>query len=121
MIGTFKYCVLYLLRPIELNPSIPILQLTKLMETVTDFIFSDSRITAEDHCSREIKKHSLPGRKAMTNLGSVLKSRHHFAGKGSYSQSSNFESKAKRYSFQEFINNFWTLVTLQWSLSFCSN
>ena len=45
------------------------------METVTDFILLDSKITANDVCSHEIKKHLLLGRKAMTNLGSILKSR----------------------------------------------
>ena len=62
------------------------------METVTDFIFSGSRITAEDDGSHETKRHLIPGRKAMTNLGSVLKSRHHFADKGLYSQSYAFSS-----------------------------
>ena len=46
------------------------------METVTDFIFLDSKITADGDCSHEIKRHLLLGRKAMTNLDSVLKSRH---------------------------------------------
>ena len=45
------------------------------METVTDFIFLSSRITADDDCSHEIKRHLLLGRKAMTNLDSILKSR----------------------------------------------
>ena len=45
------------------------------METVTDFIFSGSKITADVDCSCEIKRHLLLGRKAMTNLESVLKSR----------------------------------------------
>ena len=45
------------------------------METVTDFIFLGSRITADDDCSHEIKRHLLLGRKAMTNLNSILKSR----------------------------------------------
>ena len=44
-------------------------------ETVTDFIFSGSKITADDDCSHEIKKRLLLGRKAMTNLDSILKSR----------------------------------------------
>jgi len=43
--------------------------------TVTDFIFLGSKITADDDCSHEIKRHLLLGRKAMTNLDSVLKSR----------------------------------------------
>ena len=44
------------------------------METVTDFIFSGSKITADGDCSHEIKRHLLLGRKAMTNLDSILKS-----------------------------------------------
>ena len=46
------------------------------METVTDFIFLGSKITADGDCSHEIKRRLLLGRKAMTNLNSVLKSRH---------------------------------------------
>ena len=45
------------------------------LETVTDFIFLDSKITADSDCSHEIKRRLLFGRKAMTNLDSVLKSR----------------------------------------------
>ena len=45
------------------------------METVTDFIFLGYKITADGDCSHEIKRHLLLGRKAMTNLDSVLKSR----------------------------------------------
>ena len=45
------------------------------METVTDFIFLDSKITADVDCSHEIKRHLLLGKKAMTNLDSVLKSK----------------------------------------------
>ena len=45
------------------------------METVTDFIFLGSRLTAEGDCSHEIKRRLLLGRKAMTNLDSILKSR----------------------------------------------
>ena len=45
------------------------------METVTDFIFLGSQITVDDDCSHEIKRHLLLGRKAMTNLDSLLKSR----------------------------------------------
>ena len=47
----------------------------KTMETVTDFIFWDSKITADGDCSHEIKRCLLLGRKAMTNLDSILKSR----------------------------------------------
>ena len=45
------------------------------METVSDFIFFGSKITADDNCSHEIKRHLLLGKKAMTNLDSILKSR----------------------------------------------
>ena len=48
------------------------------METVTDFIFLGSRITVDGDCSHEIKRHLLHGRKAVTNLDSVLKSRDTF-------------------------------------------
>ena len=45
------------------------------METVRDFIFWGSKITADGDCSHEIKRHLLLGRKAMTNLDSIVKSR----------------------------------------------
>ena len=45
------------------------------METVTEFIFGGSKITADGDCSHEIKRHLLLGRKVMTNLDSILKSR----------------------------------------------
>ena len=45
------------------------------METMTDFIFFGSKITADGDCSHGIKRHLLLGRKAMTNIGSILKSR----------------------------------------------
>ena len=45
------------------------------METVRDFIFLGSKITADGDCSHEIKRHFLLGRKVMTNLDSILKSR----------------------------------------------
>ena len=45
------------------------------METMTDFIFLGSKITADGDCSHEIKRHLLLGRKAMANLDSILKSR----------------------------------------------
>ena len=45
------------------------------MEAVTDFIFLGSKITADGDCSHEIKRHFLLGRKVMTNLDSILKSR----------------------------------------------
>ena len=45
------------------------------IETVTDFIFLGSKITVDGDCSHEIKRHLLPGRKVMTNLDSICKSR----------------------------------------------
>ena len=62
------------------------------METMTVFIFLGSKITTDGDCSHEIKRCLLLGRKAMTNLDSILKSRHHFADKGPYSQSYGFFS-----------------------------
>ena len=62
------------------------------METVTEFIFFGSKITADGACSHEIKRCLLLGRKAMTNLHSILKSSHHFANKGPSSQGYGFSS-----------------------------
>ena len=63
------------------------------METVTDFIFGGSKITADGDCSHEIKRRILLGRKVTTNLDSILKSRdHYFANKGPSSQSYGFSS-----------------------------
>ena len=55
------------------------------VETVTDFIFVGSKITADCDCSHEIKRLLLLERKAITNLDSILKNRHLFASKGLYS------------------------------------
>ena len=63
------------------------------IETVTDFIFLGSKIAADGDCSHEIKRHLLLGRKAMTNLDSVLKKqRYYFADKDPSSQSYHFSS-----------------------------
>ena len=63
------------------------------MEIVTDFIFLGSKITADVDCSHEIKRRLFVGRKAMTNLDSILKNqRHYFAHKGPSSQSYGFSS-----------------------------
>ena len=62
------------------------------METETDLIFLGSKITADGDCSHDIKRHLLLGRKAMTNLDSILKSRHYCADKGKSSQSYGFLS-----------------------------
>ena len=56
------------------------------VKAVTDFLFLGSKITADGDCSHEVKRHLILGRKVMTNLDSVLKSRHHFADKCLYSQ-----------------------------------
>ena len=62
------------------------------METVTDFIFLDSKITADGDCSHEIKRRLLLGRKVMTNLDSMFKRRQYFANKGPSSQGYGFSS-----------------------------
>ena len=60
------------------------------VETVTDFIFGGSKITADGDCSHEIKRCLLLGRKVMTNRDSILKSRHYFANKGPSGQGYGF-------------------------------
>ena len=62
------------------------------VETVSDFILGGSKITADSDCSHEIKRHLLLGRKVMTNLDSIFKSRHYFANKGPSSQGYGFSS-----------------------------
>ena len=62
----------------------------EVMETVSDFIFGGSKITADGDCSHEIKRLLLLGRKVMTNLDSILKSRDYFADKGPSSQGYGF-------------------------------
>ena len=63
------------------------------VETVRDFIFGGSKITADGDCSHEIKRCLLLGRKAMTNLDNILKKqRHYFANKGPSSQGYGFSS-----------------------------
>jgi len=68
------------------------------METVVDFIFLGSKITADGDCSQEIKRHLLLGRKVMTSLDrditetEIKKQRHYFANKGLSSQGYGFSS-----------------------------
>ena len=62
------------------------------VETVPDFIFGGSKITADGECCHEIKRCLLLGRKVTTNLDSILKSRHYFANKGPSSQGYGFSS-----------------------------
>ena len=65
----------------------------KIMKTVRDFIFLGSKITADGDCSHEIKRCLLLGRKAMTNIDSIIKKqRRYLANKGPYSQSYGFSS-----------------------------
>ena len=68
------------------------------VETVRDFIFLGSKITADGDCSNEIKRWLLLGRKAMKNLDSVVKSRdiHYFTDKGPSSQNYGFPSSHLR-------------------------
>ena len=56
------------------------------VETVSDLILGGSKITADGDCSHEIKSCLLLGRKVVTNLDSILRSRHYFANKGPFSQ-----------------------------------
>ena len=62
------------------------------VETVADFIFLGSKITVDSDCSNEIKRRLLLGRKVMTNLDSILKSKHYFVNKGPSSQGYGFSS-----------------------------
>ena len=62
------------------------------VETVSDFIFLGSTITADGDCSHEIKRRLLLGRNVMTNLDSILKSRDYFDDKGPSSQGHGFSS-----------------------------
>ena len=62
------------------------------VETVSYFIFGGSKITADGDCSHEIKRCLLLGRKVMTNLDSILKSRHYFANKCTSGQGYGFSS-----------------------------
>ena len=65
----------------------------KTVETVADFIFLGSKITADGDCSHEIKRCLLLGRKVMTSLDSrIKKQRHYFVNKGLSSQSYGFSS-----------------------------
>ena len=94
------------------------------METVTDFIFLGSKITANGDCSYEIKRCLLLGRKAMTSLDSIFKKqRHYFTNKGPSSQSYGFSSshvwnikKAERQRIDAFELWCWRrLLTVPWT------
>ena len=64
----------------------------EMVETMSDFILLGSKITGVGDCSHEIKRRLLLGRKVMTNLDSIIKSRHYFANKGPSSQGYGFSS-----------------------------
>ena len=81
------------IQKIKIMASGPIIAWQIDVETVTDFILGGSKITADGDCSYEIKRHLLLGRKVMTNLDSILKSRDIlFATKGPSSQSYGFSN-----------------------------
>ena len=73
--GEWKVGLELNIRKTKIMASCPITSWQKTMETVTDSIFGGSKITADGDCSHEMKRHLLLGRKAMTNLGSILKHR----------------------------------------------
>ena len=62
------------------------------VQTVSDFIFLGSKITADGDCSHEIKRCLLLGRKVMTNIDIILKQRHYFGNKGPSSQGYGFSN-----------------------------
>ena len=64
----------------------------EIVETVTDIIFLGSKIPEDGDYSHETKRHLVLGRKVMTNLDSIFKSRHYFANKGLSSQGYGFSS-----------------------------
>ena len=64
----------------------------EIVETVSDSILGGSKITADGDCSHEIRRRLLLGRKVMTNLESILKSRYYFANKDPSSQGYGFSS-----------------------------
>ena len=87
------------------------------METTTDLIFLDFKITVDSNCSHEIKKRLLLGRNVMTNQDNVKNQRYHFAYKSPYSQSYGFSSSHEwmwelgyKESWASKIWLFWTVV-----------
>ena len=81
------------IQKIKIMASGPIISLQingETMETVSDFIFLGSKITADGDCSHEIKRCLLLGRKAMTNIDCIKKQRYHFSHKSPYSQAMIF-------------------------------
>ena len=90
-----KYCLNLNIQVTKVMASIPITSWEidgETVETVSDFIFWGSKITADGECSHEIKRHLLLGRKVMTSLDSILKSRDITFNKGPSSQGYDFSS-----------------------------
>ena len=83
------------------------------MERVADFTLGGSKITADGDCSYEIKRQLLLGRKVMTNLDSILKSRHYFANKGLSSQRYGFSSSLSHCDSSRMISLHYLIQTVQ--------
>ena len=93
--GEWKAGLKFNIQKTKIMASVPIIswQIDKeTVERVTAFIWRDSKITADSDCSLEIKRCLLLGGKVVTNLDSILKSRHYFANKGLSSQGYGFSS-----------------------------
>ena len=82
------------------------------VETVADFIFLGSKITVDGDCSHEIKRCFLLGRKALTNLDNVLKSRDITADKGLYSQSCGFFIRPALFTISS-VSSPWLSISLK--------
>ena len=89
---TLSYQIVLNIQKTKITASGPITSWQIDGETVSDFIFLGSKITADGNCSHEIKRHLPLGRIAMVDLDSVKKQRYHFADKSPYSQSYGFSS-----------------------------
>ena len=89
---SWKKCLKVNIQKTKIITSGPITSWQINGETVADFIFLGSKITADGDCSREIKRRLLLGKKVRTNLDSILKSRHYFANKCPSSQGYGFFS-----------------------------
>ena len=87
---SWKKCLKVNIQKTKIITSGPITSWQINGETVADFIFLGSKITADGDCSHEIKRRLLLGKKVRTNLDSILKSRHYFANKCPFSQSYGF-------------------------------
>ena len=87
-----KVCLKLNIQKTKITASGPITSWQIDGETVSNFIFGRSKITADGGCSHEIKRHLLLGRKVMTNIDSILKQRHYFVNIGLSSQGYGFSS-----------------------------